>query len=150
MFYLNRVVRKMVEEQQNDRGEVKGRINREWWVRNEFGKDWWRSDKLDAVGWAAIFIWGGVVLLMNNTNYSANYTWWDSSSVFFAGAGIIVITEALIRMILPAFRKRIMLLLIIGFVMLAIGLGDLIGMLWPMVLFSIGIIILVKTFARGS
>ena len=140
----------MVEEQQNNRGEVKGRVRRDWWMRNEWGKDWWRSDKLDAIGWAAIFIWGGLVLLMENTDYSSIYPWWDTSSVFFAGAGIIVITEALIRIILPAFRKRIMMLLVIGFIMLAIGLGNLIGMLWPLVLFSIGIIILVKTFVRRS
>ncbi len=140
----------MAEEQQNDKRHVKGRGSREWWVRNEFGKDWWRSDKLDAVGWAAIFFWGGMVLLMDNMNYSESYLWWDSSSVFFAGAGIIVITEALIRIVLPAFRKRIMLLLVIGFVMLAIGLGHLIGMLWPLVLFSIGIIILIKTFVRRN
>lgn len=137
-------------EEQNDRGDVRGRIHSQWWTRNDWGKQWWRSNRLDAVGWALIFIWAGLVLLAESTDYSSTFPWWDGWFVFFAGAGIIVLIEAFIRMVFPAFRKRIMILLIIGFVLLSIGLGKLVNLLWPFLLISVGIIILVRTFVRRS
>ena len=49
--------------------------------------DWWTSDRLDAVGWAAIFIWGAVVVLASYTDFAEDYSWWDGWGVFFVGAG---------------------------------------------------------------
>lgn len=109
--------------------------------------EWWWSDRLDAVGWAAIFIWGALVLLAQTTNFAANFSWWKGWSVFFTGAGVIVLVEGVIRLLIPQLRRRVVGCLIFGFILLGIGLGDL-GWFWPLVLFAIGVIILVKVFAR--
>lgn len=137
-------------EEQDERGDLRGRVYSGWWGKGGAGGQWWRSDKLDAVGWAAIFIWAGLVLLAESTDYGPAFPWWDGWFVFFAGAGIIVILEAVVRMIVPSFRKRIMTLLVIGFLLLSIGLGKLVDLLWPFLLISIGIIILLKTFVGRS
>ena len=137
-------------EEQNENGEVRGRTRSQWWVREDWGKRPWRSDKLDAVGWAAIFIWAGLVLLAENTYYSSIFPWWDGWFVFFAGAGIIVLIVAVLRALVPAFRRRVMTTFVIGFILLSIGLGELFDLLWPFLLISVGIIILVRAFVRRS
>ncbi len=115
-----------------------------------FCAGWWRSDKLDSIGWAAIFIWGGLVMLAGTTGYSANYPNWNGWSVFFTGAGIIVLTEGLIRIKMPDFREAAGWNLFIGFILLGIGLDGLVGApwIWPLVLFAIGILILIGTLQK--
>ncbi len=137
-------------EGQNESGDVRGRMRGQWWGRQDWGKRPWRSDRLDAVGWAAIFIWAGLVLLAESTDYFSNSDWWDGWFVFFAGAGIIVLLEAVFRALVPAFRKRVITTFVIGFVLLSIGLGELFDLLWPFLLISIGIIILVRAFVRRN
>jgi hypothetical protein len=137
-------------EGQNESGDVGGRIRGRWWERQDWDKRSWRSDRLDAVGWAAIFIWAGLVLLAENTGYAADFYWWYGWFVFFAGAGIIVIMVGIVRAIVPAFRRRVMTTFVIGFILLSIGLGMLFDLLWPFLLISFGIIILVRAFVRRS
>ena len=35
------------------------------------------SDRVDSVGWGAIFIWGALILLAEIMNYAANFSWRD-------------------------------------------------------------------------
>ncbi|MBN1572160.1 MAG: hypothetical protein JW984_03070 [Deltaproteobacteria bacterium] len=137
-------------EGQNENGEVRGKMRSQWWVKEDWGKRWRQSDRLHAVGWAAIFIWAGLVLLAESTDYVANFYWWDGWFVFFAGAGIIVLIQAVVRALVPAFRRRVITTFVIGFILLSIGLGELFGLLWPFLLISIGIIILVRSFVGRS
>lgn len=126
----------MSEEKRKEKEEK----NREdWWA------EWWRNDQLDALGWAAIFIWGGLVLLAQATNFAANFSWWNGWPVFFTGAGFIVLVVAVIRLLTPKYRRRVLVSLIFGFILLAIGLGS---WFWIVLLFVIGLIILISSFAR--
>jgi hypothetical protein len=123
-----------------EKHEEKEEKNREdWWA------EWWRNDQLDALGWAAIFIWGGLVLLAQATNFAANFRWWNGWPVFFTGAGAIVLVEAVIRLLIAKYRRRVLVSLIFGFILLAIGLGS---WFWIVLLFVIGLIIVISTFAR--
>jgi len=126
-----------------DHGEKEEERSRGW-------EGCWRSDRVDATGWAAIFIWGGLVLLAETTNIAADSSWWDGWAVFFTGAGVIVLFEAVIRLFLPEYRQPLVWNLICGFVLLGIGLNDLVNWswVWALALVAIGIIILQGTFGR--
>jgi len=104
-----------------------------------------RSERLDTVVWALILIWGGLVLLAETTHFSWKFDWWGGWSVFFTGAGVIVLAEAVIRLFIPVPRKSMVWSLIIGFILLGIGLGSW-SWIWPLALIVIGIIILVSAF----
>lgn len=110
--------------------------------------EWWKNDRIDTIGWAAAFIWAGLVLLAEAKNFSANFSWWDGWAVFFTGAGVIVLTQVVIRLLIPNFRKKVVSGLIFGLILLGIGLGDLLDLFWPLVLIAIGIIILLRMFIR--
>lgn len=100
------------------------------------GAGWWRQDRLDAIGWAVLFIWGAIVML-------ANYGW----GVFFAGAGVIVLLGTFIRLLIPQYRRSLVGGFIFGLILLAIGLGGW-NWIWPLALIAIAITILVSTFAH--
>jgi len=120
-------------------------MNEQWQNEEKKGKsreEKWQPDRWDAVGWALIFIWGALVLLAQNTNYAMNFRWWDGLSVFITGVGVIV----LLGLFIPSHRHRMIGSLIFGFILIGIGLGGLVewNLVWPLVLFVIGIIILLK------
>jgi hypothetical protein len=109
--------------------------------RNE--KNWdekWRRDPLNAAVWALILIWLGLTLLASTVapfkswmiqGEALSDTWWH---LFFIGAGGILVLEAIFRVAVPAYRAPILGTVILAIVFLAIGLGDWIGNLWPIVL----------------
>jgi len=102
------------------------------------------GDRIDAVGWAAGFLWGALVILAGTTGLAANYAWWDGWSVFFTGAGIIVLVGAAVRWLVPGFRRSFVADLVFGSVLLAVGLGDLVPWEWilPVVMIAVAIAIL--------
>ncbi|MFQ5796645.1 MAG: hypothetical protein ACE5JP_16575 [Candidatus Bipolaricaulia bacterium] len=120
------------------------RSEREAW------EDWCQQDRVDAIGWAAAFIWGAVVLLVGNTDFAANSSWWDGWAVFFTGAGVITLVETAVRLLVPEYRRFWVRSLIFGSILLGIGLEGLTdtSWFWALVLFAIGIIILRGAFAR--
>lgn len=101
-----------------------------------------QSDKLDSIGWAAGFIWGGLVLLAEVTNFSAQYPGWDGWGVFFTGAGILVLLQIAVRLFKAEYRNPSLWDLIFACFLLGIGLGDKVGWTWPLILFIVGFIIL--------
>ena len=106
-------------------------------------KSWdekYRRDPLSAIVWAVILIWVGVVLLADNLGFLANLRQLDAWDLVFAGAGVFVIIEAVIRLLLPEYRQPVTGSLIFGVILLAIGLGDLMawGTIWPLILIIIG------------
>jgi len=113
-------------------------------------KEWWQSDRVDAIGWGAAFIWGALVLLVGVTNFATTYSWWDGWGVFFTGAGVITLVLTGIRLQIPTYRGKWVGSLIWGCILLAIGLGvwETAGWLWVLVLFAIGIIILRAALTR--
>ena len=113
-------------------------------------KSWdekWQRDPVNVAMWAAILIWVGLVLLVDNLDFTVNLGWWEAWAVIFMGAGVIVLAQVLIRILVPAYRRPVGGGLILGFVFLGIGLGDMVGwdLVWPLIIIAIG----VSLFARG-
>ena len=116
-------------------------------------KSWdekWRRDPLNAAMWAAILIWAGLVLLADNLQLLTRYERVETWALIFVGAGLIVLLQVLVRLVVPEYRAAVTGSFILGVVLLAIGLGDLIGtdIVWALVLISIGVAMLVRGFLR--
>lgn len=116
--------------------------------RNE--KEWdekWRRDPINAGSWAAIFIWAGLVLLGDTTNWGPDhYYWWSTWAIIMAGAGAILLIGALIRLLMPSYRRRIMGNVILGTIFLGVGLSEMTTWNWAttgaVVLIVIGVVII--------
>jgi hypothetical protein len=116
-------------------------------------KSWdekWRRDPLSAAGWAAILIWAGLVLLAESMGFLIRFERLDAWALIFIGAGLIVLLQVLVRLVVPEYRQPVTGSLIWGVILLAIGLGDLIGadLIWPLVLIAIGVAVLLRGFVR--
>jgi hypothetical protein len=112
-----------------------------------------RSDPLSRVIWAGILIWAGVVLLVNNLGILRDVPLLGDMgawSLAFAGAGLIILVEVLIRLVVPAYSGPIIGSLIIALVLLGIGLDDLVGwsIIWPVIVIGFGVIILFRALVR--
>lgn len=113
--------------------------------------DWWKSDRVDAVGWAALFLWGALLVVAHNTSFRDDFDWWDGSGVFFVGAGAIVLIQTLVRIGIPQYRSKWGWTLFWGTAFQAVGLAELASPFWyalPMV--AIAAIILREAFARSD
>jgi prepilin signal peptidase PulO-like enzyme (type II secretory pathway) len=115
-------------------------------------KEWWRQDSVDAVGWAVVFIWGALILIVETTGYATDFSWWDGWAVFFTGAGVVVLVETLIRLLLPQYRKSWLGGMIFGLCLLSIGIGDWTGWrwIWAAVLIAIAAAILHGVIVRRN
>lgn len=130
-------------------------------------KSWdekWQRDPLNTIAWAAILIWAGIVLLADNLGYLdplrdlgrgtaglgflAHFEAW---SLIFFGAGVIILLEILVRLLIPAYRKPVGGTLIFGLVLIGIGLGDVFGwtIIWPLILIGLGLSILLRGVMRN-
>lgn len=125
-----------------------------------------QQDTLSSIVWAAILIWAGIAFL------SVNMGWFDAilGSSFFArilpenmavfdpgvwsiimlGAGVILLTEVVARLLIPAFHRHIGGSLIIAAVFIGVCLGSFFGwdLIWPFILISVGVSILLGGIAR--
>lgn len=144
----------------NEKGE-KPEKDREKQEKNRAEKNWdekWRRDPLNAAVWALILIWLGLTLLASNFEPFKSMTvqgqpifeeWWR---IFFAGAGCILLVEAVFRLLVPAYRAPVVGTFILAIVFLAIGLGEWIGNLWPILLpvavIVVGLLILFRGMFR--
>ncbi len=116
-----------------------------------------RNDPLGTAAWGAIVIWAGLVLLADNMGLLAGLagggvvpgvfpfrvsTW----GLIFLGAGVIVLLEVAVRVSVPAYRRPVIGSIILGFVFIGIGLGNLVswGVIWAVVLIAIGIVVLLR------
>ena len=117
-------------------------------------KNWeekWRTDPVRAAGWAAILIWAGVALLLENLGV------WrqmglpsDAWPMILLGAGLIVLAQVAVRMTVAEYRRPITGSLIVGLLLVAAGLGELISVdiTGPLVLIAIGLILLFSGILR--
>ena len=65
-------------------------------------KSWdekWRRDPLSALVWATILIWAGLVFLANNLGLLARYERVDAWGFVFIGAGVIILLEVMLRLL---------------------------------------------------
>ncbi len=136
-----------------NRGEKEDEKKREKQEKeDEKRKGWdekWRRDRFNAVGWAAILIWGALVLLAQTTDFKDHFSWWEAWAVFLAGVGAIVLLVALARVLMPERRRPVTGSVILGLVLLGVGLGGLIewNYIWVVVLIVIAVVILLRAFA---
>lgn len=138
----------------------KGRRNH---PRKKSAEEKWQRDPLGAIVWAVILIWAGLVLLADNlgflsglkelgqtipgVNFVPDIRAW---SLILAGAGVIVLIEVLIRLLVPAYRRPVGGTLVLGVILLGIGLGNLINwsILFPLIIIALGLSIIVRGFTR--
>ncbi len=118
--------------------------------KEEEGRGWegrWRHDRGGALMWAAVLIWGGLVLLAETTGFAANYSWWRAWPVFFIGWGLIISIGVGVSALMTGSRRRAGGGLIFGLVLIGIGFGLLFGWsyVWPLVLIAVGVIILLRS-----
>jgi hypothetical protein len=114
-----------------------------------------RRDPLSSMIWAGILIWVGVSLLANNLGIMDNVPFlnqFESWSLAFAGAGVIVLFEVLIRLTVPEYSGPVIGTLIFGLILLSIGMGEILawGLIWPAIVIVAGVLILVRSFTRRS
>ena len=113
-------------------------------------EDWWRTDRVDAMGWAALFLWGAVVVLASYTSFRDDFDWWNGWGVFLAGAGVIVLIQTLVRLRMPEYRSKWGWTLFWGTILLAGGLAELASPVWyALPLVAIAVVILKDVFARS-
>ena len=118
---------------------------------DEKRKGWdekWRRDRVNAVAWAVVIIWGALVILAETTGYKDHFSWWEGWAVFFAGAGAVLLLTAFYRLLVPQHRRAVTGNVIIGLVLLGIGLGSLISWnyIWVIILIAIALMILIRAF----
>ncbi len=144
----------MSERRRGEKDEEKRREKDE--KEEEKNKGWaekWRRDRVNAVMWSGVLIWGALVILAEATDFPSEqaWDWWKGWSVFLAGFGAVVLLGTLYRMMVPEARRPIAGGLILGFILLGVGLGDLLDSwdyVWVGVLIAIAVIILFHAFLR--
>ena len=110
--------------------------------------EWWRTDRVDAAGWAALFLWAATVVVAHYSGFGDDLDWWDGWGVFWTGAGAIVLIETIFRFAMPQYRSKWGWTLFWGSAFLAIGLGELASPIWyALPLLAIAAVILRGAFA---
>jgi len=144
--YRRRYPRDEKEEEKRGEKDEKDRNEKNW-------DEKWRHDPINAISWAAIFIWAGLGLLADTTNWGPEtFYWWSTWAVIMAGAGVIFILAAFARLIMPEHRRPVMGNLIMGLVFLGVGLGQLtdwgFGAIGAIILIAIGLVIILSGIFR--
>ncbi len=111
----------------------------------------WGRDPVSGVLWALFLITIGLILLAESQGF---ITWEQFGGVWnliFLAAGLVLLTEVVIRLLAPAYRRPVLGTLVGGIVLIAIGLGGMIGfnLTLPIVLIGIGLAILLGGLFRG-
>jgi membrane protease YdiL (CAAX protease family) len=128
----------------------------------------WHRDPLSTIVGAAILIWAGVAFLAGNLGlldaftrlldglrirayeelpFEIPFIHLEALSVFFLGAGLIVLVEVIIRLLMPTYRKNVVGSIIGAAVFFALGTGNW-NLIWPLILIAVGASILLGGFAR--
>jgi hypothetical protein len=121
----------------------------------------WQRDPLGSLIWALILIWAGVVWLAWNFGVLERYAFLKSFLItgdveppiwrlVLLGAGILIVIEILIRLIVPTYRRSIIGSVIIAAIFLGIGLGEMVHwtIIWPVVIILVGLILILQGVFR--
>jgi hypothetical protein len=141
----------------DEKSEEKDREKRE----EKTAEEKWRRDPLGAIVWAAILIWAGLVFLADNLGYldtlrglpGPGPDWFIGSgawSLVLLGAGVIILGEVVVRLLVPAYRRPVTGSIIFAVILIGLGLGNLTNwnLVWPLVLIGLGISFLLRGFIR--
>jgi hypothetical protein len=115
-----------------------------------------RGDPLNTAVWGLIIIWAGLAFLADSLGIFRSLSRGDSAfplrfeawALIFLGAGVILLLEAVVRLIVPIYRRAVTGTVIIAIVFIGIGLGNLTtwNVMWPLLLIGIGVVVLVRGF----
>jgi len=124
-------------------------------------KNWdekYRRDPLGSIIWACILIWAGLVFLASNLGWLkfraipglpeafSSEPW----SLILIGAGVIVLIEIAIRLLVPDYRRPIIGSLFLAIILIGIGLGNLFN--WnitgALILIALGLMIIFRGIFR--
>ena len=121
----------------------------------------YRRDPLGTMIWAAILIWAGVVLLASNLGFldrlnirfsrldiPFEFPFADAWGLIFLGAGLILLIEVTIRLVIPTYRRPVMGTVILAIVFFGIGLGNW-DLIWPFIIIAIGLSLILRGAFRG-
>jgi hypothetical protein len=100
----------------------------------------WRWDRLDALWWALVFMWGALVLVVDTTSLSDGLDWWDGAGVFWIGAGSLALIGVPLRLGMTSYRSKVGWTLFFGTIFLSFGLAGMAGPAWlalPMVVVAV-------------
>lgn len=122
-----------------------------------------QRDFLGDVAWALILIWAGLVFLANNLGWLAGWqlpqsvmpkglealslgTW----SLIFLGAGVILLLEGLLKLLIPSRRSGMGGAFLTGFIFLGITLSNLYDwdVIFPLILIGLGLTALLSALVR--
>ncbi|HEX5744869.1 MAG TPA: hypothetical protein VFZ09_01420, partial [Archangium sp.] len=81
-------------------------------------------DPPGSLAWALVLLWAGGVLLVQNLAYLGRSERWDAWTLIFVGAGLLFLGEAIVRLLVPAYRRPVQGPLIFAVILLALGLGE--------------------------
>lgn len=144
-----------------DEKEMEKREEKEEKERDE--KNWdekYARDPLGTIVWALIFIWAGLVLLAANFGLIDRLLTWTPHMpmmgwmgriagawpLILLGAGVIVLIEVAIRLLVPAYRRPVFGSLFFAILLIGAGLGDLVNwnILWALLLIGLGVSIILR------
>jgi hypothetical protein len=110
----------------------------------------WRRDPLNTAGWAALFIWAGIVLILQNVGRLEQFSPVQAWDLILLGAGGIVLLQVLVRLLVPAYRRPIIGSLVLGVFLVIAGLRELLpfDIAIPIALIFLGLAILVTALIR--
>jgi len=125
----------------------------------------WRNDPLGTLIFACVLIWAGIVLLLENmgtldkwtSNVIASTNWtfladhepWQYIAL---GAGVLVVIEIVLRLLVPAYRRSVVGSIIWAIVLIGLGLGGWINwnVLWPLIIIVLGLSIIFRGVFKKS
>lgn len=136
------------DEKQEEKDEKGRRERREKMEKHQQG------DVLGGITWGLILVATGGVFLW------ASLSGWDNLDLelkdkatwsLIAGcAGGILLLQALVRLVLPAYRRPVTGTLIASFVLIGVAIGNYYGWqyVWPIMVIGIGLVVLLGQLAR--
>jgi hypothetical protein len=139
------------DEKEQEKREEKSPEEKNW-------EEKYRRDPLGSVIWACILIWAGLVFLADNlklidfkdipgmpTGFSSQ-PW----SLILVGAGVLVLIEVAIRLLVPDYRRPVMGSIFLAVILIGIGLGNLFN--WnitgALILIALGLMIILRGVFR--
>ena len=145
------------DEKEMEKREEKSPEEKSW-------EEKYKRDPLSPIIWGLILLWAGGVLLLSNMGLLDSLlrrtiiapAWVERLaqgwSLVMLGAGVILLIEVAIRLLVPIYRHSIVGTAILAIVFIGIGLGDLISwnILWPLVLIALGLIIVLRGVFRSK
>jgi len=131
------------EKEEKQEKDEKGRDEKE----GKGMEEKWRSDPLSRIIFGLIVITVGVLFLLASQENIAWEDWWAYLLLVLGG---IFIFEALLRSVMPVYRRPVLGRLIAGLVLIAIGASNIYGLVswWPLIIIGVGVFILFSAFFR--